>query len=153
MPGVFRLPSASTRCVSKGLSRSRTDNFVVVRAGHQRGDASLWQLYRNRLLPAPTARLGCSDAATAKIAEPEHQLSPTREASKRKLGAKPAPWPLSRPNAARGERRDEAEMCSECGNFTLVRNGTCMKCNTCGVVCTENLNAGVVVMKSVQRRA
>ena len=77
MPGVFRLPSASTRCVSKGLSRSRTDNFVVVRAGHQRGDASLWQLYRNRLLPAPTARLGCSDAATAKIAEPEHQLSPT----------------------------------------------------------------------------
>ena len=26
----------------------------------------------------------------------------------------------------------EGEACSECGNFTLVRNGTCMKCNTCG---------------------
>jgi ribonucleoside-diphosphate reductase alpha chain len=26
----------------------------------------------------------------------------------------------------------EAEMCNECGNFTLVRNGTCMKCDTCG---------------------
>jgi Zn-dependent peptidase ImmA (M78 family) len=26
----------------------------------------------------------------------------------------------------------EGEMCSECGNFTLVRNGTCMKCDTCG---------------------
>ena len=26
----------------------------------------------------------------------------------------------------------EGEMCGECGNFTLVRNGTCMKCDTCG---------------------
>ena len=22
--------------------------------------------------------------------------------------------------------------CGECGNYTLVRNGTCLKCNTCG---------------------
>lgn len=26
----------------------------------------------------------------------------------------------------------EGDACKECGNFTLVRNGTCMKCNTCG---------------------
>ena len=26
----------------------------------------------------------------------------------------------------------EGDPCDECGNFTLVRNGTCMKCNTCG---------------------
>ncbi len=26
----------------------------------------------------------------------------------------------------------EGEACSECGNYSLVRNGTCMKCNTCG---------------------
>ncbi|MFK7752459.1 MAG: vitamin B12-dependent ribonucleotide reductase, partial [Sedimentitalea sp.] len=26
----------------------------------------------------------------------------------------------------------EGEACGECGNYTLVRNGTCMKCNTCG---------------------
>lgn len=26
----------------------------------------------------------------------------------------------------------EGENCGECGNFTLVRNGTCLKCNTCG---------------------
>jgi ribonucleoside-diphosphate reductase alpha chain len=37
------------------------------------------------------------------------------------------------------ERRAEARMkgyegdsCSECGNFTMVRNGTCLKCETCG---------------------
>ena len=40
---------------------------------------------------------------------------------------------------SKAERRAEAkakgyegEMCGECGNFTLVRNGTCMKCDTCG---------------------
>tara|TARA_B100001123_G_C15290198_1_gene1017191 strand:+ start:21 stop:2213 length:2193 start_codon:yes stop_codon:yes gene_type:complete len=26
----------------------------------------------------------------------------------------------------------EGDACSECGNFTLVRNGTCLKCETCG---------------------
>jgi ribonucleoside-diphosphate reductase alpha chain len=26
----------------------------------------------------------------------------------------------------------EGESCGECGNFTLLRNGTCMKCDTCG---------------------
>ncbi|MEQ8369835.1 MAG: vitamin B12-dependent ribonucleotide reductase [Alphaproteobacteria bacterium] len=38
-----------------------------------------------------------------------------------------------------GQRRAEARMkgyegdsCPECGNFTLVRNGTCLKCVTCG---------------------
>ena len=26
----------------------------------------------------------------------------------------------------------EGDACGDCGNFTLVRNGTCLKCNTCG---------------------
>ncbi len=26
----------------------------------------------------------------------------------------------------------EGDACGECGNFTMVRNGTCLKCNTCG---------------------
>ena len=26
----------------------------------------------------------------------------------------------------------EGEACGECGNFTLVRAGACMRCNTCG---------------------
>ena len=37
------------------------------------------------------------------------------------------------------EKRAEARMkgyvgeaCPECGNFTMVRNGTCLKCETCG---------------------
>jgi ribonucleoside-diphosphate reductase alpha chain len=26
----------------------------------------------------------------------------------------------------------EGDPCPECGNMTLVRNGTCLKCDTCG---------------------
>ena len=26
----------------------------------------------------------------------------------------------------------EGDMCPECGQFTMVRNGTCLKCVTCG---------------------
>ncbi|WP_439817984.1 vitamin B12-dependent ribonucleotide reductase [Zavarzinia sp. CC-PAN008] len=46
---------------------------------------------------------------------------------------------LSRPAATAQQRAAEARIkgyegdaCGECGNFTLVRNGTCMKCDTCG---------------------
>ena len=65
------------------------------------------------------------------------ELSPTE-----KLEA--LQWSKAAPAATqsaptKAERRAEAkakgyegEMCSECGNFTLVRNGTCMKCDTCG---------------------
>ena len=46
---------------------------------------------------------------------------------------------MARPRDTRAARAAEARMkgfegdnCGACGNFTLVRNGTCMKCNTCG---------------------
>jgi ribonucleoside-diphosphate reductase alpha chain len=26
----------------------------------------------------------------------------------------------------------EGDACAECGNFTMIRNGTCLKCDTCG---------------------
>ena len=34
----------------------------------------------------------------------------------------------------------EGDNCGACGNFTLVRNGTCMKCNTCGSTSGCSLN-------------
>jgi ribonucleoside-diphosphate reductase alpha chain len=49
------------------------------------------------------------------------------------------PAALETPTAPRSARIHEARMkgyegdsCGECGNFTLVRNGTCLKCDTCG---------------------
>jgi ribonucleoside-diphosphate reductase alpha chain len=51
----------------------------------------------------------------------------------------PAGVAFSAPEAAAAEKRAEARMkgyvgeaCPECGNFTMVRNGTCLKCETCG---------------------
>jgi ribonucleoside-diphosphate reductase alpha chain len=58
----------------------------------------------------------------------------------------PHPWPATRAHAAGpGAAFDEGDAaqlarlkgyegdpCGECGNFTLVRNGTCQKCLTCG---------------------
>jgi len=34
--------------------------------------------------------------------------------------------------ANRNFKNFNGDVCSECGNFTLVRNGTCLKCDTCG---------------------
>lgn len=51
----------------------------------------------------------------------------------------PASTPSTPPKLTVSERRAEAkakgyegESCIDCGNFTMVRNGTCMKCDTCG---------------------
>jgi hypothetical protein len=34
---------------------------------------------------------------------------------------------------ARKSKNFDGDVCSKCGNFTLVRNGTCLKCDTCGI--------------------
>jgi ribonucleoside-diphosphate reductase alpha chain len=54
------------------------------------------------------------------------------------LKAEPAETPeahrahLVAERAAARARGYEGEACGECGNFTMVRNGTCLKCETCG---------------------
>jgi ribonucleoside-diphosphate reductase alpha chain len=74
--------------------------------------------------------------STALKPEPEQKLSPTEQ-----LEHLPYVKSESRAEAraAAAEKRAEArargyegEACAECGNFTLVRNGTCLKCDTCG---------------------
>ena len=76
-----------------------------------------------------------SGAATALKAEPEAKLSPAQQLEQRidpqdaKLHAKQA---ASEKRAEARAKGYEGEACGECGNFTLVRNGTCMKCDTCG---------------------
>ena len=44
-------------------------------------------------------------------------------------GAKPGKAELLEEARAKGY---EGEACGTCGNFTLLRNGTCLKCDTCG---------------------
>ncbi|MCL4711242.1 MAG: vitamin B12-dependent ribonucleotide reductase, partial [Pseudorhodoplanes sp.] len=125
--------------VSKGLTRSRTDRLGVVAGG-----------------PAAPAAGGNVTAlkaagATALKAEPEGKLSPTQQVEARTIDN--LEWQQvedrmrslietserGTAKAQAAEKRAEArakgyegEACGECGNFTLVRNGTCMKCDTCG---------------------
>lgn len=123
---------AATRYLSKGLTRSRTDRLVVMQGGAS-ADA----------VAAGNVSAIASAGATALKAEPAPELSPTEKleamawAKAGTAAATVAAAPAAAPTKA--ERRAEAkakgyegEMCSECGNFTLVRNGTCMKCDTCG---------------------
>jgi hypothetical protein len=41
-------------------------------------------------------------------------------------------------DALKSERRYVCKECPECGCFTLVRKGTCLKCETCGIVTVES---------------
>ncbi len=74
-------------------------------------------------------------AGTAALkAEPAAKLSPAEQLEQ--LNVTDA---RAHARTAAAEKRAEArakgyegEACGECGNFTLVRNGTCMKCDTCG---------------------
>jgi len=94
------------------------------------------------------ARAEVSGTAALK-AEPEQKLSPAQQLEQQ---AEPLAKAEARAEAradvtdaraaARAmaaEKRAEAkakgyegEACEECGNFTLLRNGTCLKCDTCG---------------------
>jgi ribonucleoside-diphosphate reductase alpha chain len=142
-----KAPAQGTaRYVSRGLTRSRTDKLVVmpggsapspaseVRGGGTGGAAS--SKITSIAAAGPSARAHGVEGATA--LKPERAPSPTEALEN-------LPWSPARTEAradARAlaaEKRAEAkaqgyegEACGECGNFTLVRNGTCLKCNTCG---------------------
>ena len=125
--------------LSKGLTRSRTDNLVVMRGGatsvSQGADNAPSGGARVTALSALSANVRNSDTvegATALKAEVDAELSPTEKLEQ-------MAWSKAQAAPSKAERRAEAkakgyegEMCGECGNFTLVRNGTCMKCDTCG---------------------
>jgi ribonucleoside-diphosphate reductase alpha chain len=83
----------------------------------------------------------------------KRDLAPEAEPAGYAANAPQKPEPLPSPLAGEGQgggkaaapARDKAaqaaearmkgyvgEACGECGNFTMVRNGTCLKCDTCG---------------------
>ena len=135
-------PASAANYVSKGLTRSRTDKLVVMPGGGERGNAA----EARSASPSPaggssrvtafssSGARGEAAGAAALKAEPEQKLSPTEQ-----LEQLPFAAPKADAKATAAARRAEAkargyegEMCGECANFTLVRNGTCLKCDTCG---------------------
>src|SRR5262249_31243161 len=138
-------PAANAaRYVSKGLTRSRTDKLVVLSGGagpeaRSRAEPRASQGDRAAASSGPEARaggnvtaFGGAVGAAALREEAEPKLSPAERLEH-------LPWSQKEARAHAAEKRAEAkakgyegEACGECGNFTLVRNGTCLKCDTCG---------------------
>ena len=139
-------PAPDGRYVSKGLTRSRTDRLKVMHGGVDRiaesspspaAGGSVGETGRaasNVTALTSTAPRGEVAGSAALKSEPEQKLSPAQALEQMN-------WTDARAHAkhAAAEKRAEArakgyegEACGECGNFTLVRNGTCMKCDTCG---------------------
>ncbi|HMG78868.1 MAG TPA: vitamin B12-dependent ribonucleotide reductase [Xanthobacteraceae bacterium] len=142
-------PASEGRYVSKGLTRSRTDRLKVMQGGADIASSSpagggssaeargASEGGRGGAVSNVTALSSASprgeiSGSTALKAEPEQKLSPTQALEQMQ-------WTKTDAKAVAAERRAEAkakgyegEMCSECLNFTLVRNGTCLKCDTCG---------------------
>jgi len=121
-----KIEPSNNRYVSKGLTRSRTDRLQVVRSGDS-GTAASAVSAPSVVTPLHAASASAQvDGQTALKAEPAPKLSPTEalEQNARVIAA---------------ERRAEAkakgyegDACGECQHYTLVRNGTCLKCDTCG---------------------
>ncbi|WID97183.1 vitamin B12-dependent ribonucleotide reductase [Bosea vestrisii] len=115
-------PITSTPLASSGFRRGKPINLLAIQGGAAANDA---------VARSTSSVMGLATAGATALKE---ELEEFGEAEMSKLGfAAPAAQPTA------SERRAEAIMkgyvgdsCGECGNFTLVRNGTCLKCNTCG---------------------
>ncbi|MCK1299998.1 vitamin B12-dependent ribonucleotide reductase [Bradyrhizobium sp. 24] len=132
----------ASKLVSRGLTRSRTDNLVVMRGGStavaQGNDSAPSGGSKVTSLASHGAgRAGdVLEGAVALKQDVAHDLSPTEKLEAlqwSKSGTAQTMVPSKAERRAEAKAKGyEGEMCSECGNFTLVRNGTCMKCDTCG---------------------
>ena len=129
------LPSPAAKYLSRGLTRSRTDKLGVVAGGSATSSSAQQATANVTSLHTAGATALKSDAKPALDRLEWQQV----EERMRAMVGDTKPQTQAQPKPAISERRAEAkargyegEACGECQNFTLVRNGTCMKCDTCG---------------------
>lgn len=112
------------RFMSRGLTRGGLNHKIVMVSGNPvtsgEGESTVGQLRQ-----AIASALGHVDGNAAVAIPPRASASTpgyveTVEKSESAL------------RAAARIKGYEGESCGDCGNFTLVRNGTCLKCDTCG---------------------
>jgi ribonucleoside-diphosphate reductase alpha chain len=122
-----------TAYVSKGLTRGRTERMLLGAPSESRGPHLYAVEGGAALKPGFELQMLHQDPAQAPDQSPAHEAQ----------GMLALDTPLPHSGEAMGKpenvKRAEAkakgyvgEACPECGNFTLVRNGTCLKCETCG---------------------
>ncbi|HEY5048630.1 MAG TPA: vitamin B12-dependent ribonucleotide reductase [Rhizomicrobium sp.] len=140
------LEQTISRVTSTGFVRGHFKSLAVVRGGAlAKAAPDVDQDLEHRHSPRPDdIRIADGPVADA-LSEVRAQVLEAAGASvENPVGATVASLEarLSRPDSSRelhARRSAEARMkgyegdnCGACGNFTLVRNGTCMKCDTCG---------------------
>jgi ribonucleoside-diphosphate reductase alpha chain len=132
-----------TEPVSKGMYRGHSPSvvkFAGKSSGEPKGQAGVHGGRTPR--PVVTART-VGGVVAARLHRLEVEVEPS--AFKRDFSPEAAPQrefepaPQTPALPSPGERRQLAlaqgytgNSCTECGNFTMVRNGTCEKCETCG---------------------
>jgi ribonucleoside-diphosphate reductase alpha chain len=126
-------PTSHSRVVSKGLLRGKTLTAVAGGAADGSGPrsqaaggataASNVTAFRDPGQSAPSVQGAVALKADAEE-EAEH-LHQAEEAATHKLA-------IAEQRAAARAKGYEGDACPECQNFTMVRNGTCLKCDTCG---------------------
>ncbi len=110
--------------VSHGLLRGSTDRLTVIQGGPRRPGGVRRRDCTGR---RDGARHPRRDGAQERAARPRQGRGGDRGRPRGQGGA----------HGRRPPRRGEdegyvGEACPECANFTMVRNGTCLKCETCG---------------------
>ncbi len=121
------VPAATQKFVSKGFVRNKADKLMLVQG-------STYGSFVGPQVPTALASpMLASHGATA--LKPDE----TAETALRDVAAALHDLGAVEPEVSTAEKRTVARMkgytgeaCGECGNFTLVRNGTCLKCDTCG---------------------
>ena len=84
----------------------------------------------SRAVSSPARGVGRSDAAASSGSTQSAAPAAANEAGSAKTGANPLDAGAQRQKALM--QGYTGNSCDECGNFTMVRNGTCEKCDTCG---------------------
>ena len=134
-PGKAQQTAASV--VSRGLLRGSADRLTLIQGGPSGATVGVGAGHAGQSAPAGGV-VHAMRGATALKTEPA--LARQAETSIETLPfASLAEPTLAKPARSVADRRAEAKMkgyvgeaCPECANFTLVRNGTCLKCDTCG---------------------
>ncbi len=116
----------ATRLLSTGFVRHKVSDNVVLMPGSEalaHGSPAAAATAMDTSVQATAAVAGGLAEPGAALLEPEAAPRPEAE---------PASTEQGRRIAEARMKGYEGEACGECGNFTMVRNGTCLKCDTCG---------------------
>ncbi len=128
-------PTSRPAPVSHGLVRGKTERFKLIeRPGDSKGAATAPAATASVVTALRTSGIGGATALAFKrdvVTETETTIETTIGFAETAPSTQPKSSAAEQAAIAR-MKGYEGESCTECANFTMVRNGTCLKCDTCG---------------------